>query len=73
MAWLSRKDIAKAYGSTVICVTKGSGATRLLQEQHFHIAGESAYAINVRQLGKKLSPVIRPKFAANAQRGPSPY
>ena len=43
IAWLSRKDIPKAYGSMVIYVTKGSDVTRLLQEQYFHIAGESAY------------------------------
>jgi hypothetical protein len=43
IAWLSRKDTAKAYGSIMIYVTKGSDAVRLLQEQYFHIAGESAY------------------------------
>jgi hypothetical protein len=43
MAWLSKKDTAKAYGSMVIYVTKGSDAARLLQGQYFHIAGESAY------------------------------
>ena len=43
MAWLSKKDSMKAYGSMVVYVTKGSDAVRLLQEQYFHIAGESAY------------------------------
>ena len=43
MAWLSNKDTGKAYGSMVIYVTRGSDAVRLLQEQYFHIAGESAY------------------------------
>jgi len=43
MAWLSKKDTAKAYGSMVVYVTKGSDAMRLLQGQYFHIAGESAY------------------------------
>jgi hypothetical protein len=43
MAWLSNKELAKTYGSMVIYVTKGSDAVRLLQEQYFHIAGESAY------------------------------
>lgn len=43
MAWLSKKDTAKAYGSMVVYVTKGSDAVRLLQGQYFHIAGESAY------------------------------
>jgi hypothetical protein len=43
MAWLSRKNTGKAYGSMVVYVTKGSDATRLLQNQYFHIAGESVY------------------------------
>jgi hypothetical protein len=43
MAWLSKKNTAKAYGSMVVYVTKGSDAVRLLQGQYFHIAGESAY------------------------------
>ena len=33
MAWLSKKDTAKAYGSMVVYVTKGSDAVRLLQGQ----------------------------------------
>ena len=43
LAWLSKKDSAKAYGSMVVYVTKGSEVTRLLQEQYFHVAGESAF------------------------------
>lgn len=43
MAWLSRKDTGKAYGSMVVYVTKGSDAVRLIQGQYFHVAGESAY------------------------------
>jgi hypothetical protein len=43
MVWLSKKENAKAYGSMVVYVTKGSDAVRLLQGQYFHIAGESAY------------------------------
>ena len=31
IAWLSRKDIGKAYGSMVVYVTKGSEAKRLLE------------------------------------------
>jgi hypothetical protein len=41
LAWLSKKDNPKAYGSMVIYVTKGSEARRLLQDQFFHVAGES--------------------------------
>jgi hypothetical protein len=44
IGWLSRKDTGKAYGSMVVYVTKGSEAARLLQDQYFHVAGESAYA-----------------------------
>jgi hypothetical protein len=43
IAWLSRKDAGKAYGSMVIYVTKGSEARQLLEGQYFHLAGESAY------------------------------
>ncbi len=43
IAWLSRKDIGKAYGSMVVYVTKSSEAKRLLEGQYFHLAGESAY------------------------------
>jgi hypothetical protein len=43
IAWLSRKDAGKAYGSMVVYVTKGSEARRLLDNQYFHLAGESAY------------------------------
>jgi hypothetical protein len=43
IAWLSRKDEGKLYGSMVVYVTRGSDAARLLQEQYFHLAGESAY------------------------------
>jgi hypothetical protein len=43
MAWLSRKDSVKAYGSMVVYLTKNSDARRLLQERYFLAAGESAY------------------------------
>jgi hypothetical protein len=43
IAWLSRKDQAKAYGSMVVYVTSAQDASRLLQDQYFHVAGESAY------------------------------
>jgi hypothetical protein len=43
IAWLSRKDMGKAYGSMVVYVTKSSEAKRLLEGQYFHLAGESAY------------------------------
>jgi hypothetical protein len=43
IAWLSRKDTGKAYGSMVVYVTKGSEARRLLDGHYFHLAGESAY------------------------------
>jgi hypothetical protein len=43
IAWLSRKDSGKAYGSMVVYVTKGSEARRLIDGHYFHLAGESAY------------------------------
>jgi hypothetical protein len=41
IAWLSRRDSGKVYGSMVVYVTKRSDAARLLQDQYFHVAGES--------------------------------
>ena len=43
IAWLSKKDNAKAYRLMVVYITRGSDARRLLQEQYFHVAGESAF------------------------------
>ncbi|KAK4119919.1 hypothetical protein N657DRAFT_636961 [Parathielavia appendiculata] len=43
LAWLSRKDSAKAYGSMVVYVTKASDARRLLDEGFVHAGGESGY------------------------------
>jgi hypothetical protein len=43
MAWLSRRDTAKAYGSMVVYVTKAGDASRLLNEGFFHAGGESGY------------------------------
>jgi hypothetical protein len=43
LAWLSRKDSAKAYGSMVVYVTKAGDARRLLNEGFFHAGGESGY------------------------------
>jgi hypothetical protein len=43
MAWLSKKDVPKAYGSMVIYLTKDSDVRRLLQEEFFHVASESAH------------------------------
>lgn len=38
--WLSRRD-SGTYGSIVVLLTKASDAKRRLQEQYFHVAGES--------------------------------
>ncbi len=43
VAWLSKKNVPKAYGSMVVYLTKDSDARRLLREGFFHVAGESAY------------------------------
>jgi hypothetical protein len=44
IGWLSDKTVAKAYGSIVVYLTKGSDAGRFLREGYFHVAGESGYA-----------------------------
>jgi hypothetical protein len=41
IAWLSRKDSAKPYGSTVVYLTKVTYARRLLADGFFHAGGES--------------------------------
>jgi zinc knuckle protein len=41
IAWLSKKDVPKAYGSMVVYLTKGNDARRLLVEGFFHAGGES--------------------------------
>jgi hypothetical protein len=41
IAWLSRKESLKAYGSMVVYLTKGTDARRLLTEGFFHAGGES--------------------------------
>jgi hypothetical protein len=41
IAWLSRKENAKAYGSMVVYLTKGTDARRLLADGFFHAGGES--------------------------------
>jgi hypothetical protein len=43
IAWLSSREMPKAYGSMVVYVTKGGDARRLLAEGFFHVAGESGY------------------------------
>lgn len=82
MASLSRKDMGKAYGSMVVYVTRASDATRLLQGQYFHIAGESAYTrafeprygppqcYRCQQLGHKAFSCTKPQTCAKcAQTG----
>ena len=41
IAWQSKKDIPKAYGSMVVYLTKGSDARRFMTEGFFHARGES--------------------------------
>jgi hypothetical protein len=41
IAWLSRKESAKAYVSMVVYLTKGTDARRLLAVGFFHAGGES--------------------------------
>lgn len=82
MAWLSKKDTSKAYGTMVVYVTKGSDAVRLLQGQYFHVAGESAYTrayearkgptqcYRYQRLGHKAFSCMKPQTCARcAQEG----
>ncbi|KAJ5471324.1 hypothetical protein N7530_008681 [Penicillium desertorum] len=41
IAWLSRKESAKAYGSMAVYLTKGTDARRFLADGFFHAVGES--------------------------------
>ncbi|KAI2766141.1 transcriptional regulator family: Zinc finger, CCHC-type [Penicillium roqueforti] len=41
IAWLSKKESGKSYGSMVVYLTKGSHARRLLADGFFHAGGES--------------------------------
>lgn len=52
IAWLSRKDSSKAYGSMVVYLIKGSKARQLIDSQYFHLAGESAYTAVFAPLGR---------------------
>lgn len=42
IAWLSKKDVPKAYESMVIYLTKSNDARRLITEGFFHARGESS-------------------------------
>lgn len=43
IAWISRKNPGKAYGSMIVYLSKGNDVARLLRDQYFHVAGESAF------------------------------
>ena len=43
IAWLSNKEVPKAYGSMAVYLTKAADARRLLAEGFFHAGGESGY------------------------------
>ncbi|KAJ6439126.1 reverse transcriptase [Purpureocillium lavendulum] len=43
IAWLSKRDVPKAYGSMVVYLSKGSDAQRLLSDGFFYAGGESGY------------------------------
>ena len=42
VAWLSRKDTGKAYGSMIIYFSKRMEAIRFLTEKYIYVGGESA-------------------------------
>jgi hypothetical protein len=72
IAWLSRRDWGLVYGSMVVYMTKRSNAARLLQDQQFHVAGESGrtgvfeprYSANFRcqELGHKAFSCTKPQI-----------
>ena len=76
ISWLSKKDTGKAYGSMVIYVTKRAEAEKLLNEQYFHIAGESAFTrifeprhnlhqcYNCQEIGHKAYSCSKPQTCA---------
>ena len=43
IAWLSKKEVPKAYGSMVVYITKGSDVRQLLDEGFFYAGEESGY------------------------------
>ena len=43
VAWLSRRDMPKAYGSMVVYLTRASDARKVLEEGFFYAGGESGY------------------------------
>ncbi|KFY83273.1 hypothetical protein V500_10110 [Pseudogymnoascus sp. VKM F-4518 (FW-2643)] len=55
IAWLSNREVAKAYGSMVVYLNKASDARRLLQEGFFYAGGESGYTKPFEQLISALS------------------
>lgn len=42
IAWLSKKDVPKAYGSMVVYLTKKSNSRRIIADGFFHVGGESS-------------------------------
>ena len=60
IVWLSNREVAKAYGSMLVYLNKGSDARRLLQEGFFHAGGESGYT-------KPFERRERPKQCFNCQ------
>jgi hypothetical protein len=60
IAWLSNREVAKAYGSMVVYLNKASDARRLLQEGFFYAGGESGYT-------KPFERRERPKQCFNCQ------
>jgi hypothetical protein len=76
IAWLSRRDSGKVYRSMVVYMTKRSNAARLLQDQYFHVAGESGctgvfeprYSVKqcfkCQELGHKAFSYTKPQICA---------
>jgi hypothetical protein len=76
VAWLSRRDTAKVYGSMVLYATKAGDARRLLNDGFFYARGESGYTgiferrmrpeqcYNYQQIGRKAFQCKNPQVCA---------
>jgi hypothetical protein len=80
VAWLSKRDTAKAYGSMVVYLKKASDAKKALQEGFFYAGGESGYTgpferrprpeqcYNCQEIGHKAFQCRKPQICGRCAR-----